>query len=177
MDASSNYQDSLQISSDTPLEQLYAWEIQHKRYDHVPLMTVQESKKVQDMFLSNKERGGHIKNLYLRDKKNKNVLFIAEQDTKIDLKKLGNTSGFANLLFGSPERLMQNLRVKTGAVTPLSMITGVQNGVSLFIDSNFKNCSKIYVHPFVNDRTLEIPLTELENFLHIIKTGFDWVDN
>ena len=102
MDASSNYQDSLQVSSDTPLEHLYAWEIQQKRYDHVPLMTVQESEKVQDIFLPNKERGGHIKNLYLRDKKNKNVLFIVEQDTKIDLKKLGNTSGFANLLFGSP---------------------------------------------------------------------------
>jgi len=176
MDASSNFQDSLPISSDTLLKQLDAWEIHYKRYDHVPLQTVKDSKEIQDMFLPTKKGAGHIKNLYLRDKKKRNVLFIAEQDAKIDLKKLGNAIGFANLSFGSPERLMQNLGIRAGAVTPLSMITGVKNNVSLFLDSNLKNCSNIYVHPLVNDRTLEMSLTELEKFLRIVGTGFDWVD-
>jgi Ala-tRNA(Pro) deacylase len=92
------------------------------------------------------------------------------------LKKLGNAIGSTNLSFGSPERLMENLGIRPGAVTPLSMITGVKNGVSLFLDSNLKNCLKIYAHPLVNDRTLEIPIEELEKFLRIVGASFEWVD-
>jgi Ala-tRNA(Pro) deacylase len=101
---------------------------------------------------------------------------IAEQDTNIDLKALSKAIGCANLSFGSPERLMQNLGIRPGAVTPLSMINGVQNNVSLFMDSSLRNCSKIYVHPLVNDRTLEMSLVELERFLGIIGVDFDWID-
>ena len=56
------------------------------------------------------------------------------------------------------------------------MINGVQNNVSLFMDSSLRNCSKIYVHPLVNDRTLEMSLVELERFLGIIGVDFDWID-
>jgi Ala-tRNA(Pro) deacylase len=176
MDASSNFQDSLPISSDALLKQLDVWGIGYTRYDHVPLRTVEDSKTVKNMFLATGAGGGRIKNLYLRDRKKKNILFIAEQDAKIDLKMLGNAIGSTNLSFGSPERLMENLGIRPGAVTPLSMITGVKNGVSLFLDSNLKNCVKIYVHPLVNDRTLEMPLIELEKFLGIVGVGFDWID-
>ena len=176
MDASSNFQGSLPISSDALLEQLDKWGINYKRYDHNPLQTVEDSKEIQDKFLPTQEGGGHLKNLYLRDKKKKNVLLIAEQDTNIDLKALSKAIGCANLSFGSPERLMQNLGIRPGAVTPLSMISGVQNNVSLFMDSSLRNCSKIYVHPLVNDRTLEMSLVELERFLGIIGVDFDWID-
>ena len=79
-DASSKYQDSLPISSDAIMERLDNWGITYKRADHVPLRTVEESKKVQGQFLSSEQGGGHIKNLYLRDNKKRNVLLVAEQD-------------------------------------------------------------------------------------------------
>ena len=69
MDASSNFQDSLPMSSDALLRQLDSWQIQYKRYDHDPLRTVEEAKRIQDKFLPVYENNGHIKNLYLRDKK------------------------------------------------------------------------------------------------------------
>ena len=56
------------------------------------------------------------------------------------------------------------------------MITGVKNGVSLFLDSNLRKCLKIYAQPLVNDRTLEIPIEELEKFLRIVGASFKWVD-
>ena len=176
VDASSKYQDSLPISSDAIMEQLDNWGITYTRSDHVPLRTVEDSKKVQGQFLSSEQGGGHIKNLYFRDNKKRNVLLVAEQDRQIDLKTLNTKLGIGRLSFGSAERLMENLGVRPGAVTPLSMINGVKTGVQLFVDSELKNCKQIYVHPLVNDRTLGITLEGLQAFFEKLKVEPVWVD-
>ena len=176
VDASSKYQDSLPISSDAILSLLEDWKISYTRTDHEPLRTVEDSKKVQNQFLSSENGGGHIKNLYLRDNKKQNILLVTEQDRQIDLKNVHLKLGVGRISFGSPERLMENLGVRPGAVTPLSMITGVQMEVRLFIDSDLKNCKQIYVHPLVNDRTLGITVEELQKFFDKIKVQPTWVD-
>ena len=176
VDASSKYQDSLPISSDAIMEQLDNWGITYTRSDHVPLRTVEESKKVQGQFLSSEQGGGHIKNLYLRDNKKRNVLLVAEQDRQIDLKTLNSKLGTGRLSFGSAERLMENLGVRPGAVTPLSMINGVETGVQLFVDSGLKSCRQIYVHLLVNDRTLGITVEGLQRFFEKIEVQPVWVD-
>ena len=101
---------------------------------------------------------------------------VAEQDQAIDLKKLSKNLNFSNLSFGSPERLMQNLGVRPGAVTPLSMINGVNNNVSLFMDRALRNKTVIYVHPLVNDRTIEMTIENLEKFFSKIGVNFEWID-
>ena len=176
VDASSKYQDSLPISSDAIMEQLDNWGIAYIRSDHVPLRTVADSKKVQGQFLSSEHGGGHIKNLYLRDNKKRNILLVAEQDRQIDLKTLHTKLETGRLSFGSEERLMDNLGVRPGAVTPLSMINGVEAGVQLFVDSGLKSCKQIYVHPLVNDRTLGITMEGLQQFFDKIKVKPVWVD-
>ena len=176
VDASSKYQDSLPISSDAIMEKLDNWGISYTRSDHVPLRTVEDSKKVQGQFLPSKEGGGHIKNLYLRDNKKRNVLLVAEQDRQIDLKTLNTKLGTGRLSFGSAERLMEILGVRPGAVRPLSMINGTQMGVQLFIDSGLKSCKQIYVHPLVNDRTLGITVEGLQAFFEEIEVEPVWVD-
>ena len=176
VDASSKYQDSLPISSDAIMEQLDNWGIAYTRADHVPLRTVEESKKVQGQFLSSEQGGGHIKNLYLRDNKKRNVLLVAEQDRQIDLKSLNTKLGTGRLSFGSAERLMENLGVRPGAVTPPSMINGVKTGVQVFVDSELKNCKLIYVHPLVNDRTLGLTVKGLQTFFDKIEVEPVWVD-
>ena len=175
-DASSEYQDSLPISSDAILQLLDDWNISYTRTDHEPLRTVEDSKKVQNQFLSSENGGGHIKNLYLRDNKKRNILLVTEQDRQIDLKNVHLKLAVGRLSFGSPERLMENLGVRPGAVTPLSMIVGVQMEVRLFIDSDLKNCKQIYVHPLVNDRTLGMTTEGLQKFFNKIKVQPTWVD-
>ena len=175
-DASSEYQDSLPISSDAILQLLDDWNISYTRTDHEPLRTVEDSKKVQNQFLSSENGGGHIKNLYLRDNKKQNILLVTEQDRQIDLKNVHLKLGVGRISFGSPERLMENLGVRPGAVTPLSMIVGVQMEVRLFIDSDLKNCKQIYVHPLVNDRTLGMTTEGLQKFFNKIKVQPIWVD-
>ena len=174
--ASSEYQDSLPISSDSILKLLDDWNISYTRTDHGPLRTVEDSKKVQNQFISSENGGGHIKNLYLRDNKKRNILLVTEQDRQIDLKNVHIKLAVGRLSFGSTERLMENLGVRPGAVTPLSMITGIQMEVRLFIDSNLKNCEQIYVHPLVNDRTLGMTVEGLQKFFYKIKVQPTWVD-
>ena len=175
VDASSRFQDSLPTSSDQLLTSLDEWGITYKCYNHVPLSTVEEAKRVQCQFLQTKEGGGHIKNLYLRDHKKNNILLVTEQDCIIDLKKLKDQLQAGRLSFGSPDRLMENLGVRPGAVTPFSMITGVTRDVSLFLDEELRSCIKIYAHPLVNDRTLEISIEGLESFFEKIGVVPQWI--
>ena len=176
MDASSKYQNSLPVSSDHLLRQLDEWKITYKCYKHVPLKTVEESKKVQSKLLNFNEGGGHIKNLYLRDNKKRNFLIITEQDCKIDLRILKEKIGSGRLSFGSSERLMEYLGVRSGAVSPFSMIVGVTKNINLYIDKKLKSCLKIYAHPLVNDRTLELSLQNLELFFNKIGADPNWIE-
>ena len=127
------------------------------------------------MFLSAEQGGGHIKNLFLRDHKKNNILIVAHQDALIDLKKLRFKIGAGRLSFGSSNRLMEYLGVYPGAVTPFSMINGVQKKVVLFMDLSLKNFMKIYAHPLVNDRTLEITVENLEMFFKKINVIPQWI--
>lgn len=176
MSASSKNQDSLPVSSDALLGKLDFWGVEYQRHDHIPLHTVAESKTVQHNFLTPENGGGHIKNLYLRDNKKRNYLVVAEQDRNVDLKALPQLIGSGRLSFGSPDRLMENLGVRPGAVTPFAMINGVDRGVKLFIDSKLKDCALIYPHPLVNDRTLSITPSELLKFFAKIECDFQWIE-
>jgi len=91
------------------------------------------------------------------------------------LMTLNTILGTSRLSFGSADRLIENLGVRPGAVTPLAMITGTQTGVKLFIDIELKKCSKIYVHPLVNDRTLGISVKGLLTFFDQVNVTPIWV--
>ena len=93
----------------------------------------------------------------------------------IDLKKLHFKIDTGRLSFGSSDRLMEHLGVFLGAVTPFSMISGVHKNVVFFIDLSLKNFKKIYLHPLVNDRTLEITIENLEMFFKKINVIPQWI--
>ncbi len=72
--------------------------------------------------------GFHTKNLFLRDKKKKNYLVIAHEDSLIDLTLLTERIRSSRLSFGSKERLFEELGVFPGAVTPLSVVNNKKKG-------------------------------------------------
>lgn len=161
MDASSQFQDSLPVSSDALLAQLQDWGLGYVLHEHVPLRTVEDAKSVEDAMEVPGEAAFRVKNLYLRDKKKRSYLVTLEQDREIDLKALGKQLGVGGLSFGSADRLMQNLGVRPGAVTPLAMVNGAEHGVRFFIDAAVKDAEKIYMHPLVNDRTVAMGVSDL----------------
>lgn len=164
-DASSLFQDSLPIHPDTLISDLNKLKIRIKHFSHPPLKTVEESKICRNGMLAKNEGGGHIKNLFLRDHKKNNFLVVLQEDRNVNLKDLSTLMQSGRLSFGSAERLLVNLGVRPGAVTPLSMITGARKGVKLAIDSELFEMKYIYMHPLVNDRTISMTPEELNIYL------------
>tara|TARA_Y100000746_G_scaffold142792_1_gene122121 strand:- start:2221 stop:2757 length:537 start_codon:yes stop_codon:yes gene_type:complete len=176
IDASSKFQASLPVSSDYLIQKFRELGIAFEVFEHEAVKTVAESKKVEKLFLSSANGGGHIKNLFLRDTKKKNILLVASQDTKIDLKMIANLINCKRLSFGSSDRLFDELGVRPGAVTPFSMITGVKNSVELFMQSKLRECKLLYAHPLVNDRTVSISIENLTKFMKEIGVRINWVN-
>ena len=83
--------------------------IAHRTVEHPPVFTVEEAKALRGNL-----PGHHIKNLFLRNKKEEMWLVVALEDRTIDLKRLGGTLGAGRLSFGSPERLAKYLGVEPG---------------------------------------------------------------
>ncbi|WP_170575540.1 prolyl-tRNA synthetase associated domain-containing protein [Ruegeria atlantica] len=175
MDASSAFQDTLPLSSDALLAQLDGWGLTYRLHTHVPLRTVEDAKAVEDQFMVPGENSLRLKNLYLRDKKKRNYLVTLEQSREIDLKALGAELGVGNLSFGSADRLMQNLGIRPGAVSPLAMINGVQNNVRFFMDGAGQEADVIYMHPLVNDRTVVLARADLLAFFDKIGCDVTWL--
>ncbi|WP_411351940.1 prolyl-tRNA synthetase associated domain-containing protein [Leisingera aquaemixtae] len=175
MDASSACQDSLPVSSDALLKQLDDWGIAYQLHTHVPLRTVEDAKAVEDQFMVPGENALRLKNLYLRDKKKRSYLVTLQQDREIDLKALGTELGIGNLSFGSADRLLENLGIRPGAVSPLAMITGVEKGVTFYMDAQAQEADVIYMHPLVNDRTVAMTRDAVMAFFETAGVAVNWV--
>ena len=166
----------LPITSKNLMKMLGYWKINYKVHFHEPVMSVKEAKLVQEELFGLDKNNGHIKNLYLRDKRKNNILLVAHQDALIDLKLLAKIIKMERLSFGSPDRLMENLGVLPGAVSPFAMINGANKNVSLFLDDSLKSFRKIYAHPLENDKTLEISIDQLEMFFEKISIIPNWIN-
>ena len=159
---SSSFQYQLPISCDDLLNILKDNRVDFKLYQHKPLHSVNESKIEQELIFPTNTNSVHIKNLFLRDK-------------KIDLKLLKEKIESGRLSFGSADRLFQYLGVFPGAVSPFCMLNGVKNNVQFFCDYNIRKFKNIYLHPFVNDRTICLGINDLEHFLKKHYVFINWI--
>ena len=162
MDASSKFKDSLPTSPEFLLQKLDVLNIPYEKFSHPPLFTVNDAKNHQERM-----QGLHVKNLFLRDKKKRNFLLVAEQDTEINLKTLHEKIDSDRLSFGSPDRLWQFLGVRPGAVSPLALINDKSNAVTLIFEAKLQADHTIHFHPLVNDVTIGVKLPQLTNFFEL----------
>ena len=127
---------------------------------HAAVFTVEEAKAERGAL-----PGGHVKNLFLRNKKGAMWLVVAEEDRAIDLKALGERIGSGRLSFGSADRLMAHLGVPPGAVTPFAVINDRAGAVRVVIDRGLLDQDPINCHPLRNDMTTAIAAVDLLAFL------------
>ena len=132
-------------------------------FSHPPVHTVAEAKA-----LRGELKGGHIKNLFLRNKKGAMWLITCLEDREIDLKALGQALGAGRFSFGSAERLMTYLGVLPGAVTPFAVINDTGGKVEVVLDEALLACDPINAHPLVNDRTAAVSAAGLVRFLEAV---------
>jgi len=162
MDASSAFKDSLPTTPEALMKALGDAGIDFSLHEHPPLRTVEDSKAFRgDM------EGTHVKNLYLRDRKKKNFLVVAQEDRAIDLKSLPDMIGSDRLSFGSADRLFEFLGVRPGAVSPFTLINDTEHRVSLALDAALMQAERLYFHPLVNDLTLGVSADGLRRFLEM----------
>ena len=95
--------------------------------EHPPLHTVEESRA-----LRGEIPGGHVKNLFVKDKKSRLFLLVLGEDTPIDLKRAHERIGAqGRVSFGSAELLEEVWGVKPGAVTPFGAINDAEGRVTV----------------------------------------------
>src|SRR5947208_6116333 len=115
--------------------------IAYRTVEHPPVFTVEEAKALRGNL-----PGHHIKNLFLRNKKEEMWLVVALEDRTIDLKRLGEVLGAGRLSFGSPERLRTYLGVEPGSVTPFAVINDTAHRVSLVLDRALETGGPVNAH-------------------------------
>ena len=113
--------------------------------------------------------GTHIKNLFLRNKKERMWLITCHEDRQIDLKRLGELVGAGRFSFASAERMMKYLGVIPGAVTPLAVINDATGAVNVVLDQAVLKDALINVHPLHNAATTSMKPAGLLQFLRAMR--------
>lgn len=141
------------------LQRLEEWGITLEMHRHPPVFTVDEA-RVHVGHLP----GGHCKNLFLKDKKDKLWLVTVLDERRVDLNALAKRLGAGRLSFGKPPLLAEILGVTPGSVTPLGVINDRAQRVSVVLDQALMRCEQINCHPLQNDATVVMSSADLLRF-------------
>jgi Ala-tRNA(Pro) deacylase len=129
--------------------------------EHAPVFTVADSRSIKATI-----PGGHSKNLFLKDRKDRLFLVVARDETRIDLKRLHESiGGSGRLSFGSADLLRETLGVEPGSVTPFALINDTTRAVTVILDAELMAFAKVNFHPLVNSMTTTIARDDLLVFL------------
>ena len=145
--------------------------IAHRTVEHPPVFTVEEAKALRGNL-----SGHHIKNLFLRNKKEEMWLVVALEDRAIDLKRLGEVLGAGRLSFGSADRLKRYLGVEPGSVTPLALVNDEGRAVQLVLDRGVADGGPVNAHPLVNTMTTALAPADLLRFFAATGHTPHWLD-
>ncbi len=148
------------LTSDELLAALAERGIATTTVSHPPLRTVAEAKR-----LRGELPGGHVKNLFLRDKRQRFWLVVALEDRAIDLKVLAKSLDAGRFSFANEQQLGERLGIVPGAVSPLAVINDDAGAVTVVLDQAMLEVSPLNIHPLRNDLTTAIAPRDLVRFL------------
>ncbi|MEM9138378.1 MAG: YbaK/EbsC family protein [Pseudomonadota bacterium] len=129
---------------------------------HPPLFTVEESKELRGDL-----PGAHVKNMFLKDKKDQLWLVTCLEHRKIRIRDLEKQVGAAKASFGKPELLWEVLGLKPGAVSPFGLINDAEHRVKVVLDQQMLDVDPINAHPLHNEATTTIGAADFTRFFEI----------
>jgi Ala-tRNA(Pro) deacylase len=148
------------------LAELYALleanEIAYEHHTHPPLYTVADSQA-----LRGELPGGHVKNMFMKDKKGAIWLATCLEDRQIRIRDLEKEIGAKGLSFGREDLLWEFLGVLPGAVTPFGLINDTRHHVNVALDARMLEHDPLNFHPLVNDATTTISKDGFLRFLEL----------
>ena len=135
--------------------------IDYIKHEHEPLFTCEQAEEFYSHI-----KGGHSKNLFLRNKNGKkHYLAIVEAHKTVKLQELAKFVEQKKLGFASPERLKKYLSLTPGSVTPFGLIHDTNRDVEVIIDEDLMKYNNLHYHPNTNTATLEVTRDDLKKFL------------
>jgi Ala-tRNA(Pro) deacylase len=161
------------VTSNDPAPQVYstldALGIRYEVVTHPPVFTAEEAAEHWAGI-----DGAKVKNLFLRNKKgDRHYLVILEISKQADLRRLVTMVGDDRLSFGSPERLMANLGLTPGSVSPFGLIHDARRAVRVIVDEDLRGVERLIFHPNINTASVTISGPDFERFLastgHVVK--------
>ena len=135
--------------------------ISYERHEHPAVFTAADASQFWDPI-----PGVQCKNLFLRNKKgDRHYLVVVEISKRVDLKDLVRTVADDRLSFGSAERLMAELGLMPGSVSPFGLINDADGSVRVLIDRDLKGADRLIFHPNINTASVVVSWDDLEKFL------------
>jgi Ala-tRNA(Pro) deacylase len=135
--------------------------ISYERHEHPAVFTAADASQFWDPI-----PGVQCKNLFLRNKKgDRHYLVVVEIGKRVDLKDLVRTVADDRLSFGSAERLMAELGLTPGSVSPFGLINDADGSVRVLIDQDLKGADRLIFHPNINTASVVVSWGDLERFL------------
>jgi len=135
--------------------------VRYDRHEHPAVFTAEDAAKYWDPI-----PGVQCKNLFLRNKKgDRHYLVVVGIEKRVDLKDLVKLVGDDRLSFGSPERLMAELGLTPGSVSPFGLIHDADASVRVLIDQDLRGADRLIFHPNINTASVVVSWADLERFL------------
>ncbi|HKT54356.1 MAG TPA: prolyl-tRNA synthetase associated domain-containing protein [Caulobacteraceae bacterium] len=134
--------------------------VAHHTHWHPPVFRVEDGAEIKAAL-----PGGHTKNLFLKDAKEKLWLISALGETRIDLKALPAAIGSARLSFGSPALMQATLGVEPGSVTAFALMNDQARAVSFVLDRALLESDPVNFHPLTNTGTTAVSRAGFLKFL------------
>ena len=137
--------------------------IAHTTAEHPPVRTVEDSRRLRGNLA-----GGHVKNLFLKDKKGGYWLLAALEHTTVDLRVAATQLGAPRFSFAKTEDLTDILGIVPGAVSPFAIVNDVEGRVRVALDQSLLDSALLNFHPLRNDRTTTMASADLLKFLEAV---------
>jgi Ala-tRNA(Pro) deacylase len=136
--------------------------VAHRTVEHPAIFTVEEGRDFKASM-----PGGHSKNLFLKDKKDRLFLAVCHCDTAVDLVAYGKLAGAkGRLSFGKPGLMTATLGVIPGAVTPFALMNESARALSeVAVDSALMRWDAVWFHPLENTASTAIAPQDLLAFI------------
>lgn len=135
--------------------------IAYERHQHPAVFNAVDAAQFWDPI-----RGTQCKNLFLRNKKgDRHYLVVLEISKRADLKEIVKLVGDDRLSFGSPERLMAELGLTPGSVSPFGLLNDADGSVRVLLDQDLRGADRLIFHPNINTASVVVSWADLERFL------------
>lgn len=137
-------------------------DISYQIFSHPAVYTSKEA----DKYLGDKDFA-KCKNLFVKTRDGKNYyLLILPENKKVDWKKAQSELLSSSLTFASEEELEDKLKVKSGSVSPFSLLNDPTNIIPLIVDqAAMEENNYVGVHPNDNTKTVSLSWTDLARVL------------